>query len=56
MMLPFLLEIGTEEIPDWMIPGAMANLGELFQAVGVPHTLLRLDATPRRRLARTPAR
>ena len=22
MSLPFLLEIGTEEIPDWMIPGA----------------------------------
>ena len=26
MSLPFLLEIGTEEIPDWMIPPALENL------------------------------
>ena len=26
-MAEFLLEIGTEEIPDWMIPAA---LGDLF--------------------------
>jgi len=31
--LPFLLEIGTEEIPDWMIPPAIKQLGELFQDV-----------------------
>jgi len=28
--LPFLLEIGTEEIPDWMIQPALKQLGELF--------------------------
>ena len=25
----FLLEIGTEEIPDWMIPGALEQLAKL---------------------------
>ena len=25
MSLDFLLEIGTEEIPHWMIPGALAQ-------------------------------
>ena len=29
--LPFLLEIGAEEIPDWMIPGALENLRTLFE-------------------------
>src|SRR5437660_889327 len=28
MSLPFLLEIGTEEIPDWMIPPALESLLE----------------------------
>ena len=28
MSLDFLLEIGTEEIPHWMIPGAMKQLAE----------------------------
>ena len=28
MSVPFLLEIGTEEIPDWMIPGALESLRE----------------------------
>ncbi len=41
----FLLEIGSEEIPDWMIPDALAFLGarfgELFPGV-------RTDATSRR--------
>ena len=33
MSLPFLLEIGTEEIPDWMIPGALESLkGQLAKA------------------------
>ena len=27
---PFLLEIGAEEIPDWMISPALDNLRELF--------------------------
>ncbi|HWB97969.1 MAG TPA: glycine--tRNA ligase subunit beta, partial [Bryobacteraceae bacterium] len=52
MSLPFLLEIGTEEIPDWMIPGALANLQELFEGLGIEHTGLRLDATPRRLVLR----
>ncbi len=29
MSLDFLLEIGTEEIPHWMIPGALAQLEKL---------------------------
>jgi len=42
--LDFLLEIGTEEIPDWMIPGAVAQLQKLELFGAVPH----VDATPRR--------
>ncbi len=44
MSLDFLLEIGTEEIPHWMIPGALAQLAkiELLGAVAV------VNATPRR--------
>ncbi len=40
----FLLEIGTEEIPHWMIPGALKHLSSmnLFGAE------VRVDATPRR--------
>ena len=30
MSVPFLLEIGVEEIPDWMIQPALKNLEELF--------------------------
>jgi glycyl-tRNA synthetase beta chain len=40
--LPFLLEIGAEEIPDWMIPGAL----EYLRGIGIPGA--RVDATPRR--------
>ena len=32
MSLDFLLEIGTEEIPHWMIPGALAQLAEAGSA------------------------
>lgn len=32
-MLPFLLEVGAEEIPDWMIPAALEQLGKDFQAL-----------------------
>ena len=32
MSLNFLLEIGTEEIPHWMIPGALAQLAETGSA------------------------
>ena len=52
MSLPFLLEIGTEEIPDWMIPGALENLRLLFERLGIPHDEVRVDATPRRLVLR----
>ncbi len=45
--LPFLLEIGCEEIPDWMIVPALANLRELFDGLGIG-AASRVDATPRR--------
>ncbi|MFN0167749.1 MAG: glycine--tRNA ligase subunit beta [Bryobacteraceae bacterium] len=52
MSLPFLLEIGTEEIPDWMIPGALQNLKALFEDLLAKNNLtaanVRVDATPRR--------
>src|SRR5580658_10011981 len=44
MSLDFLLEIGTEEIPHWMIPGALAQLRKLDLLGATP----RVDATPRR--------
>jgi glycyl-tRNA synthetase beta chain len=50
--LPFLLEIGTEEIPDWMIVPALNNLQDMFQALLDQHVLggrvSSVDATPRR--------
>ncbi len=49
MSLPFLLEIGTEEIPDWMIPGALASLHDQLAGLGIE---ARMDATPRRLTAR----
>jgi glycyl-tRNA synthetase beta chain len=52
MNLPFLLEIGTEEIPDWMIPGALENLRLLFERLEIPHESTTLDATPRRLVLR----
>src|SRR6185503_10377882 len=52
--LPFLLEIGTEEIPDWMIKGALDS----FETGNILFTLvllaqIRKDATPRRLVIRT---
>jgi glycyl-tRNA synthetase beta chain len=44
MSLDFLLEIGTEEIPHWMIPGALAQL-EKLDLLGAK---AQVDATPRR--------
>lgn len=44
MSLDFLLEIGTEEIPHWMIPGALAQLIK----VDLLGATARVDATPRR--------
>jgi len=50
--LKFLLEIGTEEIPDWMIPTALENLRLSFEKLDLPHDSVRLDATPRRLVLR----
>lgn len=44
----FLLEIGTEEIPHWMIPGALAQLAKLDLFGATPT----VDATPRRLVVR----
>ena len=56
MSLPFLLEIGTEEIPDWMIPPAINQLRDLFQDLldrtKVSGTIAAVDATPRRLVLR----
>src|SRR5580658_7752682 len=56
MSVPFLLEIGTEEIPDWMIPPAINQLRELFQDLldrtKLPGTITSVDATPRRLVLR----
>jgi glycyl-tRNA synthetase beta chain len=56
MSLPFLLEIGTEEIPDWMIPGALENLRAFFEETlaksGISAQSVRVDATPRRLVLR----
>lgn len=56
MSREFLLEIGTEEIPAWMIPGALASLRELlqaqFQAAGLlDGASLETFSTPRRLVA-----
>src|SRR4051794_6310205 len=52
MSLPFLLELGAEEIPDWMIEPALESLRDLFTAVLIEQRLggsvFALDATPRR--------
>ena len=45
MSLDFLLEIGTEEIPHWMIPGALTQLAEAGSARARRRAC---DATPRR--------
>jgi len=54
--LPFLIEIGTEEIPDWMIVPALNNLQDMFQALLDQHALggkvTSVDATPRRLVLR----
>jgi glycyl-tRNA synthetase beta chain len=50
--LKFLLEIGTEEIPDWMIAPALDHLSKAFAALVERHKLPGkvswADATPRR--------
>ena len=52
MTLPFLLEIGTEEVPDWMIKSALEDLRARFVALGIPHESVQVDATPRRLVLR----
>ncbi len=50
-MPDFLLEIGTEEIPDWMIEDALQNLRINYQASQAGHlrgTIDLLEGTPRR--------
>jgi glycyl-tRNA synthetase beta chain len=50
-MADFLLEVGTEEIPDWMIRLALQNLRENYQtspASKLSGTIDLLDGTPRR--------
>jgi len=44
----FLLEIGTEEIPHWMLPGALKQLA----AMDLFGTTPQVDATPRRLVVR----
>jgi glycyl-tRNA synthetase beta chain len=44
----FLLEIGTEEIPHWMIPGALKQLASMNLFGARPQ----VDATPRRLMVR----
>ena len=49
----FLLEIGTEEIPDWMINNALKDLERLFRQSLEKHSLdtavsYRTEGTPRR--------
>ena len=52
MSLPFLLEIGTEEIPDWMIEPALVSLQAQFvEAIGGQYKPS-VDATPRRLVLR----
>ncbi len=50
--LPFLLEIGSEEIPARFVPGAMEELSRRFAALlatsHLAHAPLRVLATPRR--------
>lgn len=54
--LPFLLEIGVEEIPDWMIQPALRNLSDLFTGVMEEYSLggsvVWVDGTPRRLVLR----
>jgi glycyl-tRNA synthetase beta chain len=54
--LPFLLEIGTEEIPDWMISDALNHLGNntqiLFDFASVGGNVTTVEATPRRLVLR----
>ena len=59
--LEFLLEVGTEEIPAWMIEGALADLKRRleegfakFRLSGAPPVSLETYGTPRRLIAYCP--
>ena len=56
MALPFLFEIGCEEIPDWMIPAALDSLrdqmAKLMADQKLDGQIALLDATPRRLVVR----
>ncbi len=56
MSVSFLLEIGAEEIPDWMIVPALNNLQDMFQSYldqnGTGVKVESMDATPRRLVLR----
>ncbi len=44
--MKFLLEVGVEEVPDWMLPDAIAHLRAQIKALPLKVTLA--EATPRR--------
>ncbi len=50
LMADFLLEIGTEEIPDWMIEPALEDLRTRFEAAfgAFGGSALVMEGTPRR--------
>src|SRR3982751_5167345 len=56
MSVPFLLEIGVEEVPDWMMEPALENMRDLFTALLTDDRLggevTSVDATPRRLVLR----
>jgi glycyl-tRNA synthetase beta chain len=56
MSVRFLLEIGVEEVPDWMIEPALDNMRQLFSELLAEHNLGGqvdgTDATPRRLVLR----
>src|SRR5579884_2032194 len=53
-MPDLLVEIGSEEIPDWMIEPALADWQEKFQAAfgAFGGAAIEMDATPRRLVLR----
>lgn len=52
MAKEFLLEIGVEEIPDWMIPDGLAALQKAVEPLLAGGTITLADATPRRLVLR----
>ena len=56
MPVPFLLEIGCEEIPDWMIVSALEDLQTQFTKLFIEQKLEGsvswIDGTPRRLVLR----